>query len=143
MKKKTIDTLKGPVEVPAGTHNKHVGTKVELNSEGWDDMVKSATEKVKSGPKPSGGSGVKQGTRYGGGKQTSKPEHDEDDRKKVTESKRPEDDSVPFGPPYITPSSPAFTKDKSGATHTPMSRAKHLARLAMSRVKKDLGTKGK
>jgi hypothetical protein len=104
-------------------------------------MVKSATEKVKSGPKPSGGSGVKQGTRYGGGKQTSKPEHDEDDKKKVTESKRPEDDSVPFVPPYNTSSSPANVKDKSGAVHTPMSRAKNLAKLAMKRVKTDLGKK--
>ena len=44
--------------------------------EGWDDMVKAAQEKVKSGPKPSGGSGVKQGTRYGGSKQKEKPEQD-------------------------------------------------------------------
>ena len=62
-------------------------------------------------------------------------------KKKVTESKRPEDDSVPFAPPYNTTSSPAFTKDKSGATHTPMSRAKHLAKLAMKIVKTDLGKK--
>ena len=40
-----------------------------LRKEGWDDMVKTAQDAVKSGPKPSGGSGVKQGTRYGGGKQ--------------------------------------------------------------------------
>jgi hypothetical protein len=139
LKKKTMDTLKGRVEVPAGTHNQHSDTKVELNSEGWDDMVKSAKDAVKTGPKPSGGSGVKQGTRYGGGKQTSKPEQDEDDKKKVTESKRPEDDSVPFATPYNTTSAPADVKDKSGAVHTPMSRAKHLASLAMKRVKKDLG----
>ena len=48
---------------------------------------------------------------------------------------------VPFAPPYSK--TPSETTDKSGAHHTPMSRAKHLARLAMSRVKKDLGTKGK
>jgi hypothetical protein len=40
-----------------------------LRKEGWDDMVKTAQDSVKSGPKPSGGAGVKQGTRYGGGKQ--------------------------------------------------------------------------
>ena len=43
----------------------------ETVEEGWDDMVKDAKEKVKSGPKPSGGSGVKQGTRYGGAKQAA------------------------------------------------------------------------
>ena len=50
---------------------------------------------------------------------------------------------MPFDPPYNTTSRPADVVDKSGAQHTPMSRAKHLARLAMSRVKKDLGQKGK
>ena len=35
-------------------------------NEGWDDMLKAA--KAKSGPQPNGGSGVKQGTRYGGSK---------------------------------------------------------------------------
>ena len=54
----------------------------EQVEEGWDDMVKSAKDSVKSGPKPSGGSGVKQGTRYGGGKQTSKPEQEEGEEKK-------------------------------------------------------------
>jgi hypothetical protein len=44
--------------------------------EGWDDMVKAAQEKVKSGPKPSGGSGKKEGSRYGGSKQKEKPEQD-------------------------------------------------------------------
>ena len=91
-------------------------------------------------PEVKGGAGVKKGRAYGGAAQKSKPEHDEDDKKKVTESKRPEDDSVPFAPPYNTSSAPVT--DKSGATHTPMSRAKHLARLAMKRVKTDLGKKG-
>ena len=104
--------------------------------EGWDDMLKDV--KSKKGPQPSGGSGVKQGSRYGGGKQKDKPEQEED--KKVNEAKRPETDDVPFAPPYNTTSSPEV-KDKSGATHTPMSRAKHLARFAMSKVKKDLGQK--
>jgi hypothetical protein len=44
--------------------------------EGWDDMVKAAQEKVKSGPKPSGDSGKKEGSRYGGSKQKDKPEQD-------------------------------------------------------------------
>ena len=135
-KKKTMDTLGGRVEVPADTHNQHTETKVELNSEGWDDMLKSVREKNK--PQPNGGSGKKQGTAYGGSKQKDKPEHDED--KKVNEGKK-EDDDVPFYPPFSK--KPAEATDKSGAKHTPMSRAHHLARLAMGRVKKDLGGKGK
>jgi hypothetical protein len=51
--------------------------------EGWDDMMKSV--KDRSGPKPSGDSGVKKGSRYGGSKQKDKPEQD-DDKKKVAEA---------------------------------------------------------
>jgi hypothetical protein len=49
---------------------------VESIEEGWDDMVKDAKEKVKSGPKPNGGSGKKEGSSYGGSKQKEKPEQD-------------------------------------------------------------------
>ena len=42
--------------------------------EGWDDMMKAAKER--SGPQPRGGSGIKQGTRYGGGRQTDDPDTD-------------------------------------------------------------------
>jgi hypothetical protein len=42
--------------------------------EGWDDMMKAAKER--SGPQPRGGSGIKQGTRYGGGRQTDEPDTD-------------------------------------------------------------------
>lgn len=41
----------------------------ETVEEGWDDMVKSAKDTLKDKPKPNGGAGMKQGTRYGGGKQ--------------------------------------------------------------------------
>ena len=51
-----------------------VGVKEELLNEGWDDMVKDAKEKVKSGPKPSGGAGKKEGSRYGGSKQKDEKE---------------------------------------------------------------------
>lgn len=40
--------------------------------EGWDDMMKAV--KAKSGPQPSGGSGIKKGTRYGGSNQKDEPE---------------------------------------------------------------------
>jgi hypothetical protein len=48
--------------------------KMEPVREGWDDMMKAAKER--SGPQPSGGSGIKQGTRYGGGRQTDEPDTD-------------------------------------------------------------------
>lgn len=57
-------------------------------AEGWDDMLKSV--KDKAGPQPSGGSGVKKGSRYGGSAQKDKPEQD-DDKKKV---KNEETDSL-------------------------------------------------
>ena len=105
--------------------------------EGWDDMMKAVKER--RGPQPSGGSGVKSGSRYGGSKQKDKPEQGED-KKKVTEAKHPEDDSVPFAPPYKTTSDPVVT-DKSGAKHTPMSRVKNLARQAMKKLNKDMKNK--
>ena len=52
----------------------NVGGKEYKVQEGWDDMMKAAKER--SGPQPSGGSGIKQGTRYGGGRQTDEPETD-------------------------------------------------------------------
>ena len=51
----------------------------------------------------------------------------------------PGQDDAPFDAPYTT--TPSDVKDKSGAIHTPMSRAKDLARSAMKRVKQDLGSK--
>lgn len=41
----------------------------------------------------------------------------------------------PFDGPYTK--TPGTTKDKSGAVHTPMSRAKHLARMAMKQKMKE------
>lgn len=47
--------------------------------EGWDEMMKSVKERNK--PQPNGGSGVKQGSRYGGSKQKDEPEKDTDEKK--------------------------------------------------------------
>jgi len=44
-------------------------------------------------------------------------------------------DDVPFDGPYTK--TPSTVKDKSGAVHTPMSRAKHLARQAMQQKMKE------
>jgi hypothetical protein len=52
----------------------------EKVEEGWEDMLRASRER--SGPQPSGGSGIKQGSRYGGSKQKEKPEHDDADDKK-------------------------------------------------------------
>ena len=57
-----------------------------MQQEGWDDMVKSAKDAVKSGPKPSGGSGIKQGSRYGGSKQKDEPEEKKETQKEEVES---------------------------------------------------------
>ena len=118
---------------PSG--KKPTSEEVESVEEGWDDMLKSVKDRAK--PQPSGGSGIKQGTRYGGSKQKDKPEQDVD-KKKVTEAKHTETDNVPFAPPFNTTSRPAEVTDKSGAKHTPMSRAKHLAKMAMKRVKDEM-----
>ena len=99
--------------------------KEETFEEGWDDMVKSAKDSVKSGPKPSGGSGVKKGSRYGGGKQADKPEHD--DEKPVKEAKDPNMDAG-------VGSGPNFTKNES----KPLTVAKHLAKKSMARMKSEM-----
>jgi hypothetical protein len=57
------------------------------------------------------------------------------------EAKTPEHDDVPFDPPYRRTSDDDTVTDKSGAKHTPMSRAKHLAQTALQRVKSDLKAK--
>jgi len=56
----------------------------------------------------------------------------------VKESKTlsPGQDDAPFEKPYTT--APKNVKDKSGAVHTPMSRAKDLARSAMKRLKTEM-----
>jgi len=58
-------------------------------------------------------------------------------KKETNEAKQPEQDNVPFAPPYITTKDDVVT-DKSGAKHTPMSRAKDLARTAMKKIKNEM-----
>ena len=48
---------------------------VESVEEGWDDMLKAAKERNQ--PKPNGGSGKKEGSRYGGSKQKDEPVKEE------------------------------------------------------------------
>lgn len=56
------------------------------------------------------------------------------------EAKRPEDDSVPFVEPYEKAKPDVKDKGTSG-THTPMSRAKHLARISLKKIKKEVAVK--
>jgi hypothetical protein len=60
-------------------------------------------------------------------------------KKETNEAKTlsPGQDDVPFDAPYTT-DKPQNVKDKSGAVHTPMSRAKDLARSAMKRVNNEM-----
>ena len=56
---------------------------------------------------------------------------------KLKEGKRPEtDDAPPFEGPYTK--IPSNVKDKSGAVHTPMSRARNLAKDAMKKLKTEM-----
>ena len=56
---------------------------------------------------------------------------------KLKEGKRPEtDDAPPFEGPYTK--IPSNVKDKSGAVHTPMSRARNLAKAAMKKLKTEM-----
>ena len=66
-------------------------TQQDIQQEGWKEMMKDV--KDKAGPQPNGGSGVKQGTRYGGGKQK------DDEREKETErleKKKTKSESMEF-----------------------------------------------
>ena len=89
---------------------------VEHVEEGWDDMVKSAQEKVKSGPKPNGGSGKKEGSRYGGSKQKDKPEHE------MKEGRRPDTNTVPF------------VTDEA----KPMTHAKEMAKKSLKKMRSEM-----
>lgn len=98
--------------------------KEEVVEEGWDDMVKAAQEKVKSGPKPSGGSGKKQGSAYGGSKQKDKPEQE------VKEAKNPMMDAG-------VGSQPNFVTDSA----KPMQAAQVMAKKSLAKMRSDMMAK--
>jgi hypothetical protein len=58
----------------AGHSEFEVDGKTYKVKEGWDEMLKA--QKERSGPQPSGGSGIKAGKRYGGSAQTDEPDTD-------------------------------------------------------------------
>jgi hypothetical protein len=94
---------------------------VEHVEEGWDDMVKSAQEKVKSGPKPNGGSGKKEGSAYGGSKQKEKPEHE------MKEAKNPMMDAG-------VGAEPNFSTDAG----KPMKVAQSMAKKSLARMRSEM-----
>ena len=106
----------------------HLPEEVEEVEENWDDMVKAAQEKVKSGPKPSGGSGKKEGSRYGGSKQKDKPEQED-----VKEAKNPMMDAG-------VGAEPNFSTDAA----KPMKVAQTMAKKSLAKMRSDMmGKSGK
>jgi hypothetical protein len=99
----------------------------EKMDEGWDDMMKAAKER--SGPQPSGGSGIKKGSRYGGSKQVDAPEKDDEDEK-PTKSKKVKEAAKPD---YLD-------FDKDGNKKEPMKKA--LKDKKIKEVATDSGPKG-
>jgi hypothetical protein len=122
----------GPKEAPhhekeMGKLKKKHGIHDEKLHEGWDDMVKAAQEKVKSGPQPNGGSGKKQGSAYGGSKQKDKPEQE------VKEAKNPMMDAG-------VGAEPNFSTDAS----KPMKVAQTMAKKSLTRMRSEMmGKSGK
>lgn len=85
VKKVWAEELKGGQKKLDKNHNGKVDGQdlAILRKEGWDDMLKSVKDAKK--PQPNGGSGVKQGTAYGGGKQKEeKPVKEEASQEEFT-----------------------------------------------------------
>ena len=64
-------------------------------------------------------------------------EHKSAKVKLESEGKQPDQGNVPFTPDVKQPVNQDVV-DKSGAKHSPMSRARHLARMAMNKLKKEM-----
>jgi hypothetical protein len=92
----------------------------EKMDEGFEDMQKWL--KDKNGPQPSGGSGVKKGSRYGGSKQKADDTDKDDDDEKPTKSKKVKEAAKPD---YLD-------FDKDGNKKEPMKKA-----LKDKKVKED------
>ena len=116
-------TLVKHAKDPLGLKKEEVdqAEKKQAVAEGWDDMVKDAKEKVKSGPQPNGGSGKKQGSAYGGSKQKDKPEQE------VKEAKDPTMDAG-------CGSEPNFATNAT----KPMQQAQSLAKKSLARMRSEM-----
>jgi hypothetical protein len=111
------------------THTEEVELDEETPKKNQDVADKSYLKDM--GKKPTIKSDLKNFGRFLAGKKETNEEV-------VDEAKglSPGQDDAPFEAPYTT--TPSNVKDKSGAVHTPMSRAKDLARQAMKKVKTEM-----
>lgn len=98
-----------------------IKAKAEKMDEGFEDMQKWL--KDKNGPQPSGGSGVKKGSRYGGSKQKADDAEKDDEDEKPTKTKKVKESSKPD---YLD-------FDKDGNKKEPMKKA-----LKDKKVKEEL-----
>jgi hypothetical protein len=92
--------------------------------EGWEGSAEDKAEDKKEAKK-----------RHMSMKEWEKSAADKKHDMKEAKTLSPGQDDAPFDPPYSP--APKTVTDKSGAKHTPMSRAKNLARAAMDKIKKD------
>ena len=92
--------------------------------EGYEDSAEDKAEDKKEAKK-----------RHMSMKEWEKSAADKKEDMKEAKTLSPGQDDAPFDAPMST--TPRDVKDKSGAVHTPMSRARNLARAAMSKIKKD------
>lgn len=92
--------------------------------EGWEGSTEDKAEDKKEAKK-----------RHMSMKEWEKSAADKKHDMKEAKTLSPGQDDAPFEPPYKE--KPETVTDKSGAKHTPMSRAKNLARAAMDKIKKD------
>jgi len=94
-------------------------TNEETVEEGWDDMLNDV--KKRSQPQPNGGSGKKEGSRYGGSKQKEKPEQE------VKEGKDPMMDAGVGSQPNFA------TNDAK-----PMKHAQSMAKKSLARMRNEM-----
>jgi hypothetical protein len=147
-KVRTKDTLKGQERTAqsddVGPNSNGRSTKVKFHGGPMKEEVKKsdipAFIRKARGDKPLTVADVKSGS-----KDSISSKENLAKARGVTEGKHPESDTVPFvtnaeQPPFDGPYKKigGTVTDKSGAKHTPMSRAKDLARQAMKRIKTEM-----
>ena len=147
-KVRTKDTLKGQERTAqsddVGPNSNGRSTKVKFHGGPMKEEVKKsdipAFIRKARGDKPLTVADVKSGS-----KDSISSKENLAKARGVQEGKHPESDTVPFvtnaeQPPFDGPYKKigGTVTDKSGAKHTPMSRAKDLARQAMKRIKTEM-----
>lgn len=149
-KHRTKDTLKGQEpttqtdDVGPGSDGKSTKIKIEQVEEDVKKSDVPAFIRKARGDKPLTVADVKAPRKdsISASQNLAKARNEETE---IEEGKRPESDTVPFitdakEPPFDKPytTTKKTVTDKSGAKHTPMSRARDLARQAMKRIKTEM-----